>query len=273
MDLVSGIRKTGSRGGVNFNWEDVTTSAHRENYLGHSLKAPVGRWQKGRDLNWYAKADATDAASDETPEQQAARERKEELKKIKEAEEDALARALGLPVAPRNVTGANAVDVGGSRTQDNPTPEAVGSKLDDRPASKHHRDPERRHRRRHRSRSRSHSRSRSRDGDRRGHRHRDRERDRDRRRDGSPRGRYEDRRSRPVEYRDDRREYNKQRNHSRHRDTDKSERSYRTGRHRSCSIEGAEHKRSYRERHRSRSRDARGDGSPQRYRRNSHERD
>ncbi|KAI0814634.1 kinase phosphorylation protein-domain-containing protein [Xylaria sp. FL0064] len=112
MDLVSGIRKSGSRGGVNFSWEDVATSAHRENYLGHSLKAPVGRWQKGRDLTWYAKADAADSSSNETPEERAARERKEELKKIKEAEEDALARALGLPVAPRNVTGANAVDVG-----------------------------------------------------------------------------------------------------------------------------------------------------------------
>ncbi|RWA08767.1 hypothetical protein EKO27_g6348 [Xylaria grammica] len=133
MDLVSSIRKTGSRGGVNFNWEDVTTSNHRENYLGHSLKAPVGRWQKGRDLTWYAKADAADSSSNETPEEKAARERKEELRMIKEAEEDALARALGLPVAPRNVTGANAVDVGGSRVpaQNEPAPETEGSKLDE----------------------------------------------------------------------------------------------------------------------------------------------
>jgi len=30
-----------------FTWEDVKADKHRENYLGHSIKAPVGRWQKG----------------------------------------------------------------------------------------------------------------------------------------------------------------------------------------------------------------------------------
>ncbi|CAJ2508238.1 Uu.00g094240.m01.CDS01 [Anthostomella pinea] len=166
MDLVSSIRKSGSRGGVNFNWEDVQGSVHRENYLGHSLKAPVGRWQKGRDLNWYAKPNATAASSNETAEERAERERKEELKQIKEAEEDALARALGLPVAQRNVTGSNSIEVGEGRgaVGDNPaaavaaaavlveSQETEGSK---RRASKRHDDPERRHRRRHRSRSRN----------------------------------------------------------------------------------------------------------------------
>jgi hypothetical protein len=33
-----------------FNWDDVKGDKHRENYLGHSLKAPVGRWQKGKNL-------------------------------------------------------------------------------------------------------------------------------------------------------------------------------------------------------------------------------
>jgi hypothetical protein len=30
-----------------FDWKDVKEDKHRENYLGHSLMAPVGRWQKG----------------------------------------------------------------------------------------------------------------------------------------------------------------------------------------------------------------------------------
>ena len=112
MDLLSSIRKSGSRGGVQFSWDEVSTSQHRENYLGHSLMAPVGRWQKGRDLNWYAKGDDVTSVDGETAEEKKARERKEEIRRIKEAEEDALARALGLPVAERNQTGANAVSVG-----------------------------------------------------------------------------------------------------------------------------------------------------------------
>lgn len=31
-----------------FTWDDVKVDKHRENYLGHSIKAPVGRWQKGK---------------------------------------------------------------------------------------------------------------------------------------------------------------------------------------------------------------------------------
>lgn len=34
-----------------FSWDDVKVDKHRENYLGHSIKAPVGRWQKGMLLS------------------------------------------------------------------------------------------------------------------------------------------------------------------------------------------------------------------------------
>ncbi|KIX09375.1 uncharacterized protein Z518_00454 [Rhinocladiella mackenziei CBS 650.93] len=101
MDLLATVRKEGSRGGRGeFKWSDVETSSHRENYLGHSLMAPVGRWQKGRDLNWYAKAGAEPEIGEDAA-AKAARERREEIQRVKQAEEDALASALGLPVAPR----------------------------------------------------------------------------------------------------------------------------------------------------------------------------
>ncbi|POS86045.1 hypothetical protein EPUL_002176 [Erysiphe pulchra] len=112
MDLLSSIRKEGSRGGVNFSWSDVTTSQHRENYLGHSIMAPVGRWQKGKDLSWYARGDDDSIKNGETVEEKHIRERKEEIRRIKDAEEDALARALGLPVKERNTTGSNSITLG-----------------------------------------------------------------------------------------------------------------------------------------------------------------
>ena len=102
MDLLATVRKEGARGGRgDFKWSDVQSSTHRENYLGHSLMAPVGRWQKGRDLNWYAKGDAENQEG-ETDAERVARERKEEIKRVKEAEQDALAKALGFEVMPKN---------------------------------------------------------------------------------------------------------------------------------------------------------------------------
>ncbi|MCJ1277013.1 hypothetical protein MMC21_004822 [Puttea exsequens] len=105
MDLVAGVRKEGSRGGrAEFKWEDVRDSQHRENYLGHSLMAPVGRWQKGKDLNWYAKGDNSAAALS------AAEARKEEIRKIKESEESALSEALGY--GPTIKSNANDTPIG-----------------------------------------------------------------------------------------------------------------------------------------------------------------
>ncbi|KIW97401.1 uncharacterized protein Z519_02793 [Cladophialophora bantiana CBS 173.52] len=123
MDLLATVRKEGSRGGRGeFKWSDVESSSHRENYLGHSLMAPVGRWQKGRDLTWYAKGDA-DSQGDEDAAAKAARERKEEIQRVKQAEEDALARALGLPVPQRS--NPNLDELGARREVDNVLKEAA----------------------------------------------------------------------------------------------------------------------------------------------------
>jgi hypothetical protein len=95
-----------------FKWDDVKTDKHRENYLGHSLSAPVGRWQKGeasrthnvtlcstrlippcvaagKDLTWWnrGKLNAMDAINAE-------KARDEELARIRAQENDLLMEAL-----------------------------------------------------------------------------------------------------------------------------------------------------------------------------------
>lgn len=83
-----------------FKWDDVKVDKHRENYLGHSVKAPVGRWQKGKDLYWYTrdkKSDTEDAL-------------KEEIRRVKEEEEQAMREALGLAPKRSNRTQGNRLD-------------------------------------------------------------------------------------------------------------------------------------------------------------------
>ncbi|OAY39041.1 multiple myeloma tumor-associated protein 2 homolog [Manihot esculenta] len=85
----------GVRGGRDqFSWDDVKVDKHRENYLGHSIKAPVGRWQKGKDLHWYARGKNSESSGKDALQ--------DEIKRIKEEEEQAMREALGL--APKRAS-------------------------------------------------------------------------------------------------------------------------------------------------------------------------
>ncbi|KAK2463493.1 hypothetical protein APHAL10511_004579 [Amanita phalloides] len=81
----------GTRGGqAEFKWSDVAADKDREHYLGHSINAPAGRWQKNKDIHWYNREQKMTES-----------EIQEEVRKIKELEANALAAALGFEPAPK----------------------------------------------------------------------------------------------------------------------------------------------------------------------------
>ena len=85
----------GAIGSGSFKWEDIKTEKYvdYEAYLGHSVMAPIGRWQKNLDINWFRKSkdqDGKPSASHRQKMEQLRIER--EL--IKQQEADLQAEAL-----------------------------------------------------------------------------------------------------------------------------------------------------------------------------------
>jgi len=103
--------------------------SQRENYLGHSLLAPVGRWQQGRDLTWYAKQKAPPGAAGTAAAAASAQQTALELERaaIKAEEEERRLEALGIrkrvpkpPPAPEALDPREAAQLFG-RTKTEPT--------------------------------------------------------------------------------------------------------------------------------------------------------
>ena len=91
MAIYNGPARGGTRGGKDqFDWTEIKekhgdTVFQAQNYLGHSVKAAAGRWQKFKDLNWYVNETKVDLK----------KSGKTEIDMVKSREQDLMAQLLG----------------------------------------------------------------------------------------------------------------------------------------------------------------------------------
>ena len=88
---MAGIRpepiRPGARGGrAEFSWDNVKADKDREYYLGHSVKALAGRWQKGKDVYWYTREKDGGGST-----------LQDEIKAVKQREEEAMLEVCAIP--------------------------------------------------------------------------------------------------------------------------------------------------------------------------------
>lgn len=87
----------GTRGGqAEFTWDQVRGDQHRENYLGHSIFAPTGRWQNNKDVNWYNKDNNPQDDDQTTSKDLTIEKRRQELMELKLREEEEMNKRLGI---------------------------------------------------------------------------------------------------------------------------------------------------------------------------------
>mmetsp|Transcript_3558 Transcript_3558/g.4474 ORF Transcript_3558/g.4474 Transcript_3558/m.4474 type:complete len:295 (-) Transcript_3558:1773-2657(-) len=76
-------RSGGTRGGADrFDWNDVKSDTYRENYIGHSLHAPIGRhYAGGKDHLWWTKQKTKDDDDNDAKEKEKSRKRDSKKRK------------------------------------------------------------------------------------------------------------------------------------------------------------------------------------------------
>lgn len=80
--------REGARGGRDqFSWDNVKNDRNRQHYVGHSVHANVGRWQKNRDVFWYTKENSMNLKESEAL-------RRKEIEAVKAKEEEYMLMAM-----------------------------------------------------------------------------------------------------------------------------------------------------------------------------------